>query len=90
MLRKLQWAVRPGRGAQLFLAGAYRWLKRGPSTAMCTPPKVLKGPLEGIACALVPFMPHSSLSTTETIFCDAARQGHDYYVGQGENHLGCV
>ena len=88
MLGKLQCAMRPGRGAQPFPAGAYTWLKQGPSTAKCTPPKVLRGLLEGIARALVPCVPHSSLSTTETIFYDAAPQGHDYYVGQWGESLG--
>ena len=61
MLGKPQWALRPGRGAQPFLAGAYRWLNQGPSTAKCTPPKVLRGLMEGIACALVPWVPHGAL-----------------------------
>ena len=88
MLGKLQWALRPGRGAQPFLAGAYRWLNQGPSTAKCTPPKVLRGLLEGIACALVPWVPHGTLGSTDTFYCDAARQGQNYYVGIWGDSLG--
>ena len=88
MLGKLQWALRPGRGAQPFLAGAYRWLNEGPSTAKCTPPKVLRGLLEGIACALVPWVPHGTLGSTDTFYCDAARQGQNYYVGIRGDTLG--
>ena len=88
MLGKLQWALRPWRGAQPFLAGAYRWLNQGPSTAKCTPPKVLRGLLEGIACALVPWVPHGALGSTDTFYCDAARQGQHYYVGIWGDSLG--
>ena len=88
MLGKLQWALRPGRGAQPFLAGAYRWLNQGPSSAKCTPPKVLRGLLEGIACALVPWVPHGTLVSTDTFYCDAARQGQNYYVGIWGDSLG--
>ena len=88
MLGKLQWAVRPRRGAQPFVAGAYRWLNQGPSTAKCTPPKVLRGLWEGIACALVPWVPHGTLRSTDTIYCDAARQGQIYYVGLWGDSLG--
>ena len=88
MLGKLQWALRPGRGAQPFLAGAYRWLNRGPSNAKCTPPKVLRGLLEGIACALVPWVPHGTLGSIDTFYCDAARQGQNYYVGIWGDSLG--
>ena len=70
------------------MAGAYRWLNQGPNTAKCTPPKVLRGLLEGIACALVPWVPHGTLRSTDTIYCDAARQGQNYYVGLWGDSLG--
>ena len=38
ILGKVQWAVKPGRGAQPFLVGAYRWLFLGPLAAKCNPP----------------------------------------------------
>ena len=88
MLGKLQRALRPGRGAQPFLAGAYRWLNQGPSLAKCTAPKVLRGLLEGIACALVPWVPHGTLRATDTFYCDAAGQGQNYYVGIRGDSLG--
>ena len=41
LLGKLQWALRPGRGAAPFLAGPYAWLHQGPDTSKCTPTLVL-------------------------------------------------
>ena len=44
LLGKLQWALRPGRGAAPFLAGPYAWLHRGPPVAKCTPPPLFCKP----------------------------------------------
>ena len=77
-----------GEGGTAFRAGAYRWLNQGPSTAKCTPPKVLRGLLEGLACALAPWVPHGTMRSTDTFYCDAARQGQNYYVGLWGDSLG--
>ena len=43
------------------------------------------------ALALVPWMPHNSLPRAATMFCDAARHGGIYYVGQWGTELGmCI
>ena len=36
LLGKLQWALRPGRGASPFLAGPYSPLHQGPTESKCT------------------------------------------------------
>ena len=55
LLGKLQWALRPGRGAAAFLAGPYAWLQQGPPVAKCTPPAVLRALAEAAAAAIVPW-----------------------------------
>ena len=56
---RIQWALRPGRGA--CLAGAYAWMIRSPKHAKCMPPKLLRGLLEATVCAMVPWEPMEAL-----------------------------
>ena len=77
LLGKLQWALRPGRGAAPFLAGPYSWLHQGPTESKCTPTLVLRALAEAIAAALVPW------TAPQVVPC-----GPTWFVGAAGTHSG--
>ena len=79
LLGKLQWALRPGRGAAPFLAGPYAWLRRGPPVAKCTPPAVLRALAEAAAAAVVPWSAPIHPSCGPAWFVDAAGTWSGYW-----------
>lgn len=81
LIGKILWAVRPGRAASPFLAGCYAWLSWGPAKSRFTPPKVLRGLMEGIAVAMHPWTAKNTSPKGDTWFVDAAKQFHSYYIG---------
>ena len=79
-LGKLQWALRPGRGAAPFLAGPYAWLHRGPPVAKCIPPPaVLRALAEAAAAAVVPWSAPIHPSCGPAWFVDAAGTWSGYW-----------
>ena len=83
LLGKLQWALRPGRGADPFLAGPYAWLHQGPDTSKCTPTLVLRALAEAIAAALVPWTAPRAVPSGPTWFVDAAGTHSGYWSVTG-------
>ena len=81
LLGKLQWALRPGRGAAPFLAGPYARLHQGPDTSKCTPTLVLRALAEAIAAALVPWTAPRAVPSGPTWFVDAAGTHSAYWSG---------
>ena len=79
LLGKLQWALRPGRGAAPFLAGPYAWLHQGPDTSKCTPTLVLRALAEAMAAALVPWTAPRAVPPGPTWFVDAAGTHSGYW-----------
>ena len=81
LLGKINWMLRPGRGAAPFLAGAYTWMLVGPATSKYTPPKVLRGLLEAMVLGFRPWKPPKLPVMGPRCWTNAARGLGAYWVG---------
>ena len=81
LLGKINWMLRPGRGAAPFLAGSYTWLHVGPPAAKYTPPKVLRGLLEALVLGFRPWKAPAMPVMGPRCWTDAAKGLGAYWVG---------